>query len=445
MRFFACLILAACGVGALAQPANAFGPTAQLLDRRLQELKGGLLVVVDGPKGAWKAKADALAADPDWIGSDLSLAYYGAKAGEVAALLEQKYQSGPRPQWVLFGDGGRVVASGGKPPEGPALAKLAADGGIRSKLQILRDFVRTHPDHLEARGALCQSLEFRAAQLTGIRLGEKTEPIRPADERFDMAKFQKERDAKAEAKEKKEQEDSAPKPAIELEPEQDQAIWGELADLLTRTFRSGDWLEMSSWELVPLDAAVHSPFMKAACRAAIPDVESALARNPGSWSLWQLWLGLARTDGGRPIRPLLDNLVPLPTLSPTAWPPFAVREAYVKDARKRKDWLGIKDLLLPQIEFTRLWEAAKGQTTFLLKTDGKVQEEPETGDYWRSTLEPLVEALLHLGETAQADGLVRDYWTKHPWAGLPGRAASLATRCGQPNFAVQWAALGAGR
>jgi hypothetical protein len=138
-------------------------------------------------------------------------------------------------------------------------------------------------------------------------------------------------------------------------------------------------------------------------------------------------------------------LQPLPTLSRFDWPPYLVRDAYVKDARKRKDWTGIRDLLLPQIEAARLLEATNKHVTYVLKVDGKIQEDVEAGDFWRSTLEPLVEALLWLGDTGQADELVRDRFGKHPWAGLPARAAGLALRCNQLSLSAQWASLGGGR
>lgn len=442
MRSTLGLAFVGCGAVLSAQVPSSGGPTAQVLDRRLREIKGGLLVVVDGPKGEWKAKVDALNADPDWLELDLGLAYYGSKAAEVEALLRQKYLAGPRPQWVLFGAGPRVVATGGGVPEAKALAKAVEESGIRSTIQILREFARRNPEHLEARQALCAELRSRAARRTLVRTGGKVDPLRSADEPFDFAQFQRERDAKEEAKAQDPKEE---KPPVQLEPEEDQAIWGELADLLGRTFRSGDWLEMVNWSIVPDETAVHSPLMRAMSRAAVPEVERALARNPGTWNLWQIWLGLTRTDGGKPIRPLLDTLVPLPTYSPLAWPPYPVRDAYVKDARQRKDWMAIRDLLLPQIESNKLWEAAQGKTEFVFKKDGKIQEVTETGDYWRGTLEPLVEALVRLGDTGLADDLVRSRFSEHPWAGLPKRAETLALRCGQPHLAAQWGALGQGR
>lgn len=443
MRLLVCLLISVSCVSLGAQDAGrALGPAAQLLDTRLRQLKGGLLVVADDAKGSWKSAADALATDPAWLDLELQVSYYGAKAAEVEALLQQKYQVGPRPHWVLLGEGGRVAATGTTPPTAATLAKAAQDGGIRSATQLLRDFVRRNPDHLEARMALCSALNAKAAARTSARLGKKTDPLRAADEKWDFARSQKEWDAKEDAKAQAAQEE---KPPERLDPEEDRAIWGELADLLASTFRSGEWRGSQVWGLVPDEAAVHSPLMQEACRASVLEVERALAREPSSWDLWRVWLGLTRTFGGRPIRPLLDGLAPLPTWSATSWPPYPVREAYVRDARKRKDWTGIRDLLLPQVENTRAWEAAQGRTTILSSTDGKVQASPETGAYWRSTLEPLVEALIWLGDIGKADDLVREGFARNPWELLPSRARALALRCGQPHLAAQWGALGPGK
>ncbi len=360
MRPLRHLILAGCWTVLLAQTTGTMGPTAQMLDRQLRESRVGLLVVVDGPKGEWKAKVDALNSDPEWVDLDLVLLFYGSKAGEVEALLRQKYLAGPRPQWVLFGEGGRPLANGGDLPEPKAMLKVVEGSGVRSRIQVMRDFTRRYPDHLEARVKLCGLLSSKAEKRTLIRVGGKVEPSEPADESYDSVKATKEREAKEEARAQEKQEE---KPPVQLGAEEDQAIWGELVDLCARTFRSGEWLEVWPWGLIPPEAAIHSPLMQGMCRATLPEVERVLARNPTSYSAWQVWLGLTRTFGGKPIRPLLDSLVPMPTNRPLAWPPHEVRDAYVKDARKRKDWTGIKDLLLPALELGRLYEASQEQKT----------------------------------------------------------------------------------
>lgn len=443
MRLKVLLILAGFWALTFAQ-APAFGPTAQILDRQLRELKIGLLVVVDGPKAEWRSKLNALGSDPEWVDLDLGIYYYGSKAAEVEALLRQAYLAGPRPQWVLFREGGRVVASGGTIPEPKAMRKLLEENQVPSMIQIMRDFCRRHPEHLEARNTLCTWLQDRASNQTLLRMGGKAGTnFYAADEPYDPLKEQQERESKAEAQAKAELEE---KPPVQLEAEADQAIWGEVAEVYAKSFQRGDWLELGPWGLNLPEAAIHSPLMQTMSRAAVPEVERALARYPTSWSVWRTWLGLTRTFGGKSIRPLLDSLVPMPANYAGAWPPPTVREAYVKDARKRRDWTAIRDLLLPEIEMARLREATQDQKSeWVQRTDGKVREDPETGDHWRDTLEPLTEALLRLGDLGLADDLVRDRYAKHPWSGLPGRASALAQRCGQPGLAARWGALGAGK
>jgi len=200
---------------------------------------------------------------------------------------------------------------------------------------------------------------------------------------------------------------------------------------------------MDSYWVVPGETAERSPRMRDVCRHALPEVEAALARRPEAWSLWSMWLGLSKVAGGRPIRPLLDSLTPLPTTLPLNWPPMVVRDAYIKDARERKDWQGIKDLLLPLWERGELNRATQGNpsTTWVQQVDGKIQAPVETGDNWRGFTEPLAEALLRLGETHLADRIVTASFEQHPWTGLPKRAQQLALRCNQPGLAAQWGAL----
>ena len=438
MRFSIVAILALVSTMLGAQSATALSPIAQRMEKGIQDAKTGFLLILDDAKGSWKPKVDSLSADPEWLDLDIYLSYYGQKGVELESLLKEKYGAGPRPCWVLFAGHGRVAAVGSTPPEGATLAKAALEGGVRSEIQLLREFLRINPDHLGAQKTLLWMIQWNASKKTKVKLGQKLDPVRPSGEKFDYLKMQKEIEAKAEAQEKEDQEK---KTILELKPEEDELIWGEAADRLSGLFRSGDWYALEYASLVPNEAAQHSPRMKEACHRALPEVEAALARQPQEWSLWQLWLGMAKVMGGKPIRPLLDSLVPLPSTSPEAWPPYAVREAYVKDARERKDWLGIKDLLLPAWDERQLWEPLQADITYVLKVDGKIQDRPQTGDYWRSTLEPLTEALIHLGETNLADEIVRTYFAKHPWQGLPKRAQEMALRCGQPGLAAQWSAL----
>ncbi|MBL0312626.1 MAG: hypothetical protein IPP78_07925 [Holophagaceae bacterium] len=442
MRKTLCLMLLCAGVGLAAQTTVVTSDAAGRLEMSLRDSKTGVLVILDGPKGEWKPKVDALIADPVWIDQDLSYYYYGQKASEIETWIQGKYPLTPRPCWVLFAEKGRPVASGSSTLDASAIAKVAQDAGIKTFISLLREFLRTNPDHLEAQQQLLSRLNWKAATKMKLKLGEKRDPIRPADEKWDYEKFRREQEAELEAKEDaKAKITGVEKPPPDLEAEEDQAIWGEVADRLGDLFRSGDWSLMEAWSVVPREMAERSPRTRDVCLRALPEVEAALARRPESWSLWSVWLGLSKVVGGRPIRPLLDSLTPLPTISATQWPPYMVRDAYIKDARGRNDWQGIKDLLLPQWEIQELWKPLRVDSKWVQQVDGKIQAPVETGSDWRGFTEPLAEALLRLGETHLADRIVTASFTQHPWTGLPKRAQQLALRCNQPSLAAQWGAL----
>ena len=442
MRKTLCLILMCASVALVAQSPPIASPTARLLEIGLQESKTGTLVILDNAKSEWKPKVDAMVADSKWIDLELSLRYYGQKSAEVGTWLVAKHAAGPAPCWALFAEKGRLVASGTSVPDAESLAKAAQDAGIKTESGMLREFLRMNPDHLEAQQQLLRQLISKASTKMKLKLGEKQDPVRPADEKWDFEKYRRKQEAELEAKEDaKAKATGAEKPPPDLSAEEDQAIWGEVADRLAALFRSGDWSLVQSWWILPDETAMRSPRMRDVCLLALPEVEAALARRPDEWSVWSIWLGLSKVLGGRPIRPLLDSLTPLPTISASQWPPYMVRDAYVKDARARQDWQGIKDLLLPQWEMQELWRPIQGNSKWVQQVDGKVQESSETGSTWRGFTEPLAEALLRLGETILADRVVNASFTQHPWALLPKRAQQLALRCNQPALAAQWGAL----
>ncbi len=443
MRKTVSICLMNVGVALMSQAPPAASPMARLLEMRLQDSKTGTIVILDSQKNEWKSKVDAMVLDPAWIDLELSLRYYGQKSSEVGPWLMGKYAVGPGPCWALFAEKGKLAAFGSSVPTVEVLAKAAQEAGIKTESGILREFLRANPDHLEAQEQLLNKLVTKALAKMKLKTGERQDPVRPADEKWDYEKYRRKHEAELEAKEDaKAKSDGVEKPVPDLQAEEDQAIWGEVADRFGGLFRSGDWSSVASWSILPDESAARSPRMRDVCIHALPEVEAALGRRPNDWSVWSMWLGLSKIAGGRPIRPLLDSLTPLPTASASEWPPYMVRDAYVKDARARADWQGIKDLLLPQWEHRELRRSVN-DTAYLVvqKAEGKIQVPEETGDDWRDFTEPLVEALLRLGETNLADRIVTASFAQHPWSGLPKRSQQLALRCNQPSLAAQWGAL----
>jgi hypothetical protein len=179
----------------------------------------------------------------------------------------------------------------------------------------------------------------------------------------------------------------------------------------------------------------HSPLMRDASRRCLPLVESALREHPGHHQAWTLWTQLAENAGGRPLRPLLESITPLP--GDVDFVPDSVLAGYIRQARSRGDWADLLDLLGPR------WEKKKEETYQVISVgeDGKRVEADTLKGTWDSLLEPLVEAHLRQGGAFEADRIVRESMAWMPSKGLPTWASALALRCGQPSWAAQWAAL----
>lgn len=412
-------------------------------EKELKNLTISTLVFLDGPKSEWRKDVDRLLQTPGWSELELQPAYFQAEAPKIETVLKERVPQFSRPGWMLLGPGGKVAASGARPPTVAVLEKALAEAGIKSTSQMLREFLHTHPGHLEAKGNLLAVLMNRSSAATRIKLGLKVEPLRPADQRLDMSEWIKEQEERRERAEREEKDDNK-KSLKELRPEDDLLIWSEYAELLDRLFRSGEWRNMGTLTFQSNETAKHSPILKEVLRRALPEVEDALQDQPTDWSLWKLWLAMSDAVGGRPLAPLVDRLVPSPLQDPGSWPPEEVKDRYLKDAQARRDWQATRDLLMPIWERRKISRSeTKGRYRYV--EDGKIGSDPWASSSWRQHEEPLVEALLMLGELNLADQLVRFSWANNPWEGLPAKASALARRCNQPSLAATWAALAGDR
>lgn len=422
---------------AISLPGVAQGPEAAAFERDLRNQKTAMLLVVDDGKGGWMKPLEQLRREDGFLDLGLSLNLRGKE--ELLAHLQERHGLGPRPFWAVFAKG-RLVASGKQPPTLAGLRNLKDQAAWRSAEDILRDFLRANPDHREARLRLLTALYQKAALRTQIAMALRIRPLEATDQGWDAARMAKENE---EAVERKRKEDDEAKPVKLFEPEEDERIWGPFAAEWTRAFQAEEW---KGWEWTAFDAEYmrHSPRMKSAFKAALPDIETVIHQWPERWNAWQLWLQASEVLGGLPLRRLLDDLTPNPLSSPERWPPHSVRQEYVKDCRRRKDWAAIRDILLPQWESELLWKSRE-KTRYAMVQDGKEVPSPWSASEWRESREPLVEALLRLGETLKADEIVRALVADSLSGDLASRASALATKCGHPALAVNWAQLQPGK
>ncbi len=406
-------------------------------ERELRNQKGAMLVIVDGVKAEWAKDIEALRKDADFIDLDLDLSIRGK--ADLITYFQERHGLGPRPFWAVFANG-KLAGSGKEKPMMPVLKDLKQKAVWRSREDILRDFLRPNPDHREAHLALLGVLFRKAMWRTQLALDLRMDPLTASDTGWDAAKYAKDAEEKAERKRKEEEE---AKPVKLLEPEEDERIWGPFAAEYLKAFQAGAWRDWE-WSSYQAEYMRHSPRMKEVFRKCYPEVEESLRQWPSRWSYWQVWLQASEVMGGLPLRALLDNLTPGPLTTPENWPPYSVRKEYVKDCRRRKDWPAIKDVLLPQWESERLWKS-RDTTRYAMVQDGKEIPNPFDASGWRDNREPLVEALLRMGETVQADEIVRILVTESLGGDVASKASALAQKCGHPALAANWAGLVPGK
>ncbi len=421
----------------LAMPLAAQSPEVSGFERELRTQRVAMLVVVTDAKGEWAKSLEKLRKEDAFIDLDLWLSLRSKP--EVITHLQDRYGLGPKPYWAVFAQG-RMVASGRQPPSAAELKSLRDQAAWPSPEEVYRRFLRENPDHRDARLRLLGILYSKAEWRTRVAMGLYTQPLEASDLGWDPVKYEKQEEERAE---RKKREDEEAKPPKLLEPEEDERIWGAFADEWTKAVRAEEWREWGGSSF-RADAMRHSPRMKAAFRELVPQIETSLHQWPARWNYWQLWLQASEVLGGLPLRRVLDDLTPEPLNAPDQWPPFAVRNEYLRDCRKRKDWAAVKDLLLPQWENERLWKGRETVRYVALK-DGKELPDSWDSSKWRDTTEPLVEALLRLGDTAKADEIVRIVISESLVRDLASKASALAATCGQPALALNWAALQPGK
>ena len=165
----------------------------------------------------------------------------------------------PSSAWALADDRGRCLLQGGELPTAGELRKALDDAGIKSPVAILRDFLKQHPYHLEARIELLHLLrgiaERRTRRVLQVDVESTWELARKQDTEgyyrlFSSAVALHIPPSLVEAK--------------KLEKGQDEQIWGDYSRELRTLFVDGDWralLHQPSPNFVDVPFEVCSPMM----------------------------------------------------------------------------------------------------------------------------------------------------------------------------------------
>ena len=397
-------------VALVAQGVRTSNP-ADAFERQLKQNRLGMWLVLDDEAATWGTAARALMLEDNLVALNLPLLLAGGKKPDaMSTYLRERYGWVRGGHWALLDATGRVQAEGATPPTAAGLGAAAERAGLKTRAQELVEFLARNGDHLEAQTALLREWNLIACRRTKRALGPVPEkPVAAAEP------------------------DQPEEPRL-LGIEQDLKIWSETARLLDHLFQ-GDWIEVAGELPMALagDEATYSPSMRDLWTHHLPQVEGALRRQPNSWDLWRVWILGADVSGGRPLAPLLDSLEPLPGTAPEDWPPAAVLEAFVRDAKKRGDWRAIREAMEPR------WEEWRRDARRAAMGSG-------TGErIWNRVLQPLLEALIRLGDAGTADQVVAQAIDSLRWEGVAALARDLAQRLNRSDLAVRWGALSQAR
>lgn len=361
---------------------------------------------------------------------------YAIGAGPGRELIA-KYHLQPKAQWLLIDQqSSALVARGEGLPDAQSFAIQLQQAGFRDKVKALRAYLKEFPFSLEAHEQLLDQLRRRGERAAQRFMGIQVETRAERLDRGDFAGY-----LRAEAALEK----TDLSQAKALDPVQDLEAWAAFAQELEMVFQSGEWREIKCpWarDGRALDAA--SPTLRTLYKRWQPTVESALQRNPAFEPYWDLWIWMSRAQGGRPLAPLLAALDPTPATA-EPWPPGRVVQALFSVAGTQEDWRALEAIYQSRwdTEAHPLREPApKNPALGRLIQDPRQDVQAALLDQdWESCLGPLLESCLRGGDAGQAEALFLQAMGASRWAALPGKAAEVAKRCGQPTLAARWSAL----
>lgn len=373
-------------------------------------------VLLSGPGKDWTSDLEQiLDTDPDLMEFGIGQ-WVVPQSSTLGKELSAREHWGSEARWALVDKHGAVLESGTTLPTKETLKALVERWGIQGPIQVLSSFLASHPDRVDALDTLLTRRVYLARRLMRPYL-KPVKPL-PANE-FPTAP------------------PDPPRLSRSLPDEMDEKIWGPVARLLGVAQRDQvvRYLDGAGTLILFSSGAALSPVMQGAASRSLPQIEEALRTQPDSYTLWDLWVRLQEIAGGRPLRPLLDSITPLPLPNAKVMPTDISLGIYISGAKRAGHWRDIVDLVQPW------WNDQKEthRRVFTLDQDGKPGDALK-GD-WDRLIAPLVEAYLRLGRAFDADRVVRETMAWRPSPGLPRWASEVARQCGDEASAAQWARM----
>lgn len=424
------------------------------LIRRVETNPPGTLVLLDSQDRAWEAEFSRIRREDPFATINLQFIPLVIGQGAGEELREREGWQRESPHWAIFNAFGRIVADGANIPTSVQLADACASANIIGKVEMYRRFLREHPDHEEARGAMLREMiaiaEIRtrnALQVPETSTKSTITTVFSGGARVDNGE-----DGPT---------DEQVATLQELTSDADERIWRDYCIELQRHLEGTLWqagtresrvgfmsikTNIQTGSKITTAWAVFSPLVRSAYRRAASKVERALECQPASWVLWDIWVTLHKTGAGTPMKDLLARLEPSPTTTAANWPPQSVRTAYIKVCREAGDWKAIQDFVEP------IWEEFVSSSQSINRLRQQLQNQllrdinlnfgSFNQGFWTSDCEAYLEALLRQGQLRDAERMMNTWGSNSGWPGAFLSAAIIAEKMGYDSAAKAWRAEG---
>jgi hypothetical protein len=324
--------------------------------------------------------------------------------------------------WALVNENGQIAAQGIALPGAAALRQSLDDAGIKSPVRILRDLLKQHPDHIDARVELMRVLRNAAEERTKRAL--QLEDIKRSS--FGLLGSSNAIFDTSALNEKK------------LSPEQDIKIWGPYAQELETLFTSGDWRFVTlfvDFTQIPVEAC--SPTMIEFYGRNMGKVEQYLEETsaPLVWELYGWMYSISKRGSAKS---LLERMVPQP--DDLDWPSGEALSYLIHQEQTRGNWGLIANTLWEKWPAARLRALRSIDLYVSYGNAGQTLLESTVKGVWHSA-KPLLESLIKTNRTVDAETLIRDLAKEPNLRDFQRMAAELALEHGREDLQKAWLAL----
>jgi hypothetical protein len=360
-------------------------------------------------------------------------------ASQNARTARQELRVNIGSKWALADKKGFLLAQGDKAPTAEALIAALESAGIRSPIKVLREFLRRHPDQLDARLRLLTQLRKLAEMRTMAALqieAKTTQELAPQNDPEYMYRLFSRRVNRV---------DTSAFRDKRLEAKDDIVIWGSYAHEMDTLFRSEDWRKCLTDLSSPMGALllpveICSPLMRSLYGRFLPQIKRALQERPNQISLWNMYAWMRNIAGDKePFQQVIASMQPSP-VSGFSWPMEETYGFFEEEARVQNKWQPLADLLWERRTYIMIAQRDHAISKTARRWNPRMVDGMIEVDI-RDFIEPLLESLLKTSRMSDAESIVIDLSNLPHSEKLINRAIAVANKCNMPELANKWSKI----